>query len=356
MKLIARLLPVFLAVALPAAAQRADAPPVVVANAGEQPIVRIVRVSGTVTSPRSAVLSPSIGGLVAAMRVDAGDRVEAGDVVVRLDPELESLALERAEAGLEEARAALEDSTRRLAEAERVGRINAIPETQIRSLRAEVRQDEAALAASEAAVRQQRAVVRRHDVVAPFAGVISRRLADVGEWVSPGNGLVELVDVGNLRFDFRVPQEHYAALSTDTRVELGSDASPGFSADGRIAAIVPVKDPTARTFLLRVIADAPDSRAITPGMSARAALHIDEQRRGVVVPRDALLRYPDGREVVWVVQRDTELPRVSERIVESGLQFDGFVEIRSGLEAGATVVTRGNEALQDGQAVTVQGG
>jgi len=332
----------------------ADAPPVEVERAAERAIVRVVRVTGTVTSPRAALLSPSVGGLVAGLRVDAGDRVAGNDVVVSLDSELERLSLERAEAEQNQAQTALEDSRRRLAEAERVGTINAIPESQIKSLRAEVRRDEAALAAAEAAVRQQRAVVRRHDVRAPFAGVISRRLTDVGEWVSPGDGLVELVDVENLRFDFRVPQEYYSSVTPRTRVELSSDAVPGFSAEGRIGAIVPVKDPGARTFLLRVLADAGPGAAVTPGMSARAALHIDEDRTGVVVPRDALLRYPDGRLVVWVVNGERELPRVSERQVQTGLQFDGVVEIREGLQSGELVVTRGNEALQDGQSVSIQ--
>ena len=90
----------FLAVLLLAAgaAPAADAPPVGVGEAVERPIVRTVRVSGTVTSPRNAVLSPSVGGLVAAIAVDAGDRVAAGDSIVRLDAELARRHDEAAEA------------------------------------------------------------------------------------------------------------------------------------------------------------------------------------------------------------------------------------------------------------------
>ena len=68
--------------ALFAVAALADGPPVSVATAQTRPIVEIVRVSGTITSPQSAVLSPSVGGLVQAINVDAGDRVRAGDVIV----------------------------------------------------------------------------------------------------------------------------------------------------------------------------------------------------------------------------------------------------------------------------------
>ena len=86
-------------------------------------------------------------------------------------------------------------------------------------------------------------------------------------------------------------------------------------------------------------------------MSARAALRIDTGREAVVVPRDALLLYPDGRKTVWIVEgKDDELT-VREQRVDAGLEFDGFVEIRAGLDADLRIVTRGNEALRDGEVV-----
>ena len=340
------------AVVLPAIA--ADAPPVSIERAVESPIVRLVPVNGTVTSPRTAILSSSVGGLIAQMDIDAGDHVEAGDVIVRLDDELEVLELRRREAGLAEARVTLADTRRRLDEAERVRSASAIPESEIKSLIAAVERGSAALAAAEAAVRQQQAVVARHTVRAPFRGVVGERIAEIGEWVNPGSGLIELVATEGLRFDFRVPQQYYADIDPETQVQLESDAVPGFRAEGRIGAIVPIKDPGARTFLLRVVVEGDPGRAVTPGMSARGIIRIDTGRSGVVVPRDALLRYPDGREVVWIIDETAELPSVTQRQVETGIMFEGKVEIMSGVTAGAAVVTRGNEALQQGQTVTIR--
>jgi RND family efflux transporter MFP subunit len=332
----------------------AAAPPVSVAESAQRPVVKVVVVSGTVTSPQSAVLSPSVGGLIERMDVDAGDRVETGSIVVALDRELGNLALERARAEQTQARSALEDSRRRLREAEEMGPEKGIAETQIKSLRAEVARDDAALQAATAAARQQEAIVRRHDVRAPFAGVVSRRLAEVGEWVSPGDGLVELVATDRLRFDFRVPQSYFTSIRETTRVDLTLDALPDNVIPGRVQAIVPVKDPGARTFLLRVVTDPGSDLPVTPGMSARAAIRIDVGRDAVVVPRDALLLYPDGRRTVWVVDSGEAETTVHEQRVETGLEFDGFVEIQSGLEVGVRVVTRGNEALRDGQTVSLR--
>ena len=69
--------------------------------------------------------------------------------------------------------------------------------------------------------------------------------------------------------------------------------------------------------------------------------------------RDALLRFPDGRITVWVVDDREERPVVREQAVQTGFEFDGQVEITNGLSEGDLVVTRGNEALQDGQAVSI---
>jgi RND family efflux transporter MFP subunit len=332
----------------------AAGPPVTVAPAEIAPVVDVVNVNGTVTSPQTSVLSPSVAGLIEAIHVDAGDRINKGEVLVALDRELEQLALQRSRAEAAQANAALEDARRRLAEAEKIAPTQAIAESAIKSLRAEVVRAEASVDSAAAAVLQHEAIVRRHSVRAPFPGVVSRRIAEVGEWVNPGDGLVELVATDRLRFDFRVPQSHYAQLEKETPVEIIVDALADRVIAGRVQAIVPVKDPGARTFLLRVVADASASLNVTPGMSARAALRIDAHRSGVVIPRDALLRYPDGRNTVWVVVEEDGEPVVHEKRVETGIEFDNVIEIRSGIEAGATVVTRGNEVLRDGQSVTLR--
>ncbi len=330
----------------------ADAP-VAVEPVSTRTIVQNVNVSGTVTSPRTAVLSTAVAGLVANILVDDGYRVEAGEPLLSLDSELAELAYERALAEVRQGETAVADAERRFADAEKVGTQRAIARTEIESLRAEVTSDQAALAATRAAAREQEAILARHTLRAPFAGVISDRRTELGEWVNPGDGLFELVATEDLRFDFRVAQDYFGALTTDTPVEIRLDAVPGGALDGRIAAIVPVKNPGARTFLVRVVADRDGGSAITPGMSVRGTLRLDTGRSGVAVTRDAILRFPDGRITVWVVEEGGEMPVVREQIVETGLEFGGMVEITSGISEGDLVVTRGNETLQDGQSVTI---
>ena len=330
--------------------------PVRVETVSGRTIVQHVNVTGTVTSPRTAVLSTAVAGLIAELTVDEGRRVEAGEALLSLDAELAELALERVLAEVRQSETALADARRRLADAEEVGEQRGIARTEIESLRAEVSGDEAALAASRAAAREQQALVTRHTLRAPFAGVISQRLTELGEWVNPGDGLLELVATDGLRFDFRVSQDYFAALTPDTPVTVTLDAAANRDFAGRIDAIVPVNTPGARTFLVRVLADplaAGETSAVTPGMSVRGTLRLDTGRTGIAVSRDAILRFPDGRVTVWVVEENTELKVVRERLVQTGLEFDGSIEITAGLADGDIVVTRGNETLQEGQRVTI---
>lgn len=327
--------------------------PVTVGTADFAPIVEEVPLTGTITSPRVAQISTSIGGLVEQVYVDAGDRVDRGTQLLTLDRELEEISLQRAEANVREAEAELADAERRLQDARRVKQLG-ITAQQVRSLQAEVRIDTAALERLQAEARRQAALLERHELTAPFAGVVSQKLTETGEWVEPGTAVFELVATDELRLDFRVAQEYYPRIDQGSRVQVRLDALPERRFEGRISALVPVSDPTARTFMLRVVVE-DEAVPMIPGMSAQGVLRLGTGEEGVVVSRDALVRYPDGRITVWLVDDADATPTVSERRVNTGIAFADQVHITAGLEAGARVVVRGNEVLQDGQRVTIQG-
>lgn len=332
-----------------------EAPPVRVAEATESEIVEEVRLTGSLTSPRSASLSPEVAGRVARITVDAGARVDAGQVLLALDDTLVRLELEQAKASEREAEADFADAARRLREAERLAASDSLAETQLRSREAEAERLRAVLDRRRAERAYRAALLERHTLEAPFAGVVSRRMTEVGEWVEPGTAVLELVGTEWLRLDLEVPQRYFGRAEPNTPARIELDALPDERFDARVTEVVPVSDPSARTFLARVRLENPDGR-LAPGMSARATLEIETGRRGVVVPRDALLRYPDGRVVVWVADRNDGLATVREQRVRTGLAFGDRVAILEGLEAGTPVVVRGNEALQEGQRVRLENG
>lgn len=333
-------------------AANAQAPRVATGVSEMAPIVNRVRLSGTVVSPRTAQLSSDLGGLVKDVMVDLGDRVSAGDPLVQLDASLESLQLKSAEASTREAREELADAQRRVRIAQRLAENDNLPQNELDAREAALRIAEAKVDRLEAEEGRWRARVERHTIAAPFTGVITSRSAEAGEWINPGDAVVELVDIDHLRVDAAVPQRYFPELGEDPDVTLHFDALPDREVDAEVIARVPLSDPTARTFTLRLNPNAGDI-PLTPGMSARVVMRLGTGERGVVIPRDALMRYPDGRTTVWVTQRDGETVTVAERQVQLGRAFDGRIHVRSGLEAGTRIVVRGNESLQPGQRVRV---
>lgn len=324
-------------------------------EATRETIVEELLLTGTLTSPQAAELAPEVEGRVAAIAVDAGQRVNAGDTLVTLDDELARLELEQARAAQREATAELEDARRRLTEVRDLAKQRGIvAETEVRAREAEVQRDRAVVERRRAEVAYREALLRRYTVKAPFDGVIAQRSCDLGEWVGPDAPVMTLVAVDVLRLDLQVPQGYFGRIGRQTAVSLRLEALPNERVDATITEIVPISDPTARTFLARINLPNEAGR-MTPGMSARAVLRIATGEQGVVVPRDALVRYPDGRVVVWVARRHSDSHTVSERQVRTGLAFGGKIQIVSGLEVGTPVVVRGNEVLREGQQVRVEG-
>jgi membrane fusion protein (multidrug efflux system) len=318
-----------------------------------QPIFSAVPMTGTVTSPRNARLSPATSGQVYQLHVDAGSVVTRGTVLLELDPELTELQLRADEALLAQSRSAFQDAQRRLREARELIPQASIAESTVRDLEAEVVLDEAALEQANAATAFRRAVLERHRVTAPFDGVVSAKLTELGEWVTPGTPVLGLVATEGLRLDFTVADDFISDILPGATINYWLSTRSADRYEATVDTIVPVSDTNARTFLLRAMPGSNHSQ-LRPGMSVTATLRVPAGRDGVVVPRDALLRSTDGRTVIWTVSSEGEGFIARERRVQTGLQTDGMIEVVSGVGAGNRIVVRGNEALREGQSVEIR--
>lgn len=325
---------------------------VTVATIESSPMPERLALSGTLTAERDAGLSARVDGLIELILVDAGDRVSAGQIVLRLDATLARAALERAAAATAQARARHDEAQRRADEAQRLVADAHLPRTELAVREAALAEAEAALSAARAAEREQAELVERHSLPAPFDGVITARHVDAGEWVSRSDAVLDLVDLSSVRLDVRAPQERFSAITADTTVDIIPDTAPDTVLNGRIVARVPVGG-EARTFLVRVVADAPDA-SLFPGTSATAQFHLPATRGETVqVSRDALLRHPDGGYSVFVVRADGDGHVAERRAVRLGRDGADRVEVLDGVRAGESIVIRGNEALRDGDPVDI---
>ncbi len=311
-----------------------------------------ISLSGGVTAERRASLSARTTGLVRSVSVDAGSKVERGDVVLELDSALAELALERATEAVVEAKAQLTETRRLYDEGRKLAASGGLPRTESDARSAALRVQMSAFSQLEIDRRERAEIVARHQLVAPFSGVIGEKMTEVGEWVETGVPVLELVEVDAVRFDVRAPQELYPVIDEATPVTLRLDSKPDVEIPARVIARVPVKDVVARTFLVRVEAETPHP-AMLPGVSGRATFQIAGGGDALTVPRDAIVRRPDGSTLAWVVEQTDGTERVTERAVTIGDRMAETVIVLDGLEEGERVVVRGNESLESGQEVTV---
>jgi len=156
-----------------------------------------------------------------------------------------------------------------------------------------------------------------------------------------------------LRFDIQLPQEFFGRVKDFNSVMVKLDAFPGREFKASLSVVVPMKDDASRTFLTRLELEDPEGLA-SPGMSGSATIETRATEGNVVqVPRDAVVRFPDGTARVWVVQSEGTATQVVSQEVRTAGELGEMAEIVEGLKGNETVVLKGNEGLRENQKVTV---
>lgn len=325
------------------------ATPVTVTQPQQSMIAETLSLSGSLTAERHTMLSPRVDGLVSEVRVDAGSEVTQGDILLKLDPAIASQQYAQTRAATAEASAARNEAQRLVNEAESLRKKNYLSESELANRQSNLALAEASLIAAKAAEQTALEQVRRHDLPAPFSGVISAKMTEVGEWINRGTAVLELVATDAVRLDIKVPQERFSEISKDSPVEVIPDVYPDRRLPGKVSAIVPVSDPQARAFLVRVVVDTSDIDLL-PGTSATAVIGLSSSKtQKLIVPRDALLLHPDGGYSVFVINNGV----AERRQVKIGQQSQAGVSILDGINRQDQVVIRGNEVLRDQQNVTI---
>ncbi|MDF1812445.1 MAG: efflux RND transporter periplasmic adaptor subunit [Verrucomicrobiales bacterium] len=310
--------------------------------------------TGTVTSPRRANLSSRIGGLVAKMEVDAGSIVKKGEVLLKLDSKLADLDLELIEAEFEQSEIEATDAKRQFEEVVKLTKVGGFSQSEFLTKKTELQLSDINLKQLRARKSQMLERIARHQLIAPFDGVIGRKLSEEGEWVATGTPVFELIEMNDLRFDIQVPQESLVQIKNAGTVTVRLDAYPDRNFEAKLAAVVPVKDPVSRTFLTRLNLVDPEGLA-APGMSGTAMIESRRRPGGIIeIPRDAVVRFPDGTARVWVVKDGGIASHAVSRLIQTAGELGEMAKIVKGIEAGEIVVLKGNEGLRENQKVLVQ--
>ena len=346
-----------LIIAFPGAVSSAEpsGPPparVVTAPLVERRISPTIPLTGSVVAELESRVAAEIAGLVISAPPKEGIFVEKGTILCRLDGEILQRSLEVANQEIEAATILLEKGNLDFERVKPVFESHATSRQAYDDRLYRLKELEAKLAIARVKRDRLQIEISRKTIRAPFAGVIAERLCEIGEWVSTGATICQLVDLTRLSAEVPVPARYLSFLKTGSTfaIRIGHDAT---TIQGRFNRIIPTGDLKSRTFPLRL--DLPTEVRLLPGFDIEVLLPTGKPENVLLAPRAAIVRQGEKTTVVTIIENRAEIVPVTisgydgSDAVISETQLKAEKQLKSGM----AVVVRGNERLRPGQTVTV---
>ncbi len=301
-----------------------------VAAAAKRTLVLNEEITATVRARTRAVIEAKISGRILALDIALGQSVKAGETLATLEAQ-------ELQARLESARATLEQATR---DEQRMAGLVAGSAIS----KADYDAAKARLDVAKAGLSEAQTMLGYTRITAPFAGVITRKLADQGDLAAPGKPLLDLEDPANLRVEADIPEALIGGLKPGAPISVR--ATSGDLTKATVAEISPTGDPNSRTFPVKL--DLPPDCGLRPGQFVRLEVPV-RKYEALVIPASALVRRGQ-LEMVFV----SDSGRARMRLIRSGRERDGMIEVLAGLDGGEMVATDGSANLTDNQPLTVK--
>ncbi|MEO6878970.1 MAG: efflux RND transporter periplasmic adaptor subunit, partial [Gemmatimonadaceae bacterium] len=348
-----------------------DGPPsVLVVPVVRAPAGGDLMLPGTIQALHEGVIYARVGGYIKSWRADIGTVVRSGELLAVIDaPELEQ-EVQQAQHQVAQTHATLGLATADLARWRQLAADSAVSREELDQKTAAYDAAAANSGAAEANVRRLTEMQRFTRVTAPFAGVITARNIDIGSLISAngstgapiaagGNAaqsmgsLFRLAETDTVRTYVSVSEADAPSIITGASADVTVQEIPNRTFVGHVARTAGSLDAGSRTMLTEIDVANPGF-VLVPGMYAEARLHLTRRTPALIVPASALLVRADGTQVVVV---DSSGPSQSATIrfvpVVVGRDFGGTVEIQSGLNDGAKIVSNPTADLVDGMRVHV---
>lgn len=316
---------------------------------------------------------------ILSVEVEVGDEVQAGQVLVRLDPKDVAQQVRQAEAALamaeavlppavgesaaaEGARLANESAQADLARMEELHKQGAVSDQMLEQVRAKAAaaaaqyrgildKEKAAWAQYDqaaAAVALARSQLEETTITAPISGVVSSLPVEAGQMVGSGTVVAMVVDMDEVKINVNISERDIPYVKNGQEVTAKIKSLNDQVVKGKLTALAPAADPRTQTFKAEIKIDNKD-RVIKPGMFAEVSLNSVAAENVVVVPSRAILQ--KGAHYVAYIIDENNIASVRE--VTLGLIGENLTEIKSGLKEGEKVVVKGQHYLKDGSPVTV---
>ena len=342
--------------------------PSVRSGAGPAPGSAILTASGYVVPRRKAVVSAKIQGRLMELKVEEGSRVEADEIIARLENADYLAQVSSSRAGVQRAEADLAEQERQLRLSRQMESENVVSRDVREASESRVRMAAAALEQAKALLQVSEAQFRNTLIRAPFKGVVLKKMAEVGESVAPippgvnisssSGAIVALADLETLEVEADVSESNVARLGDAQPAEVSVEAFPDRTYKAVLRQIIPTADRTRATVMVKVTILDKDAD-LKPEMNAKVNFLEKEAAPAlpqavaapstITVPNDAVVDR-GGAATVFEVQNG----RARARAVVTAGTREGQVVVREGLLGSETLVLRPPTTLKDGDAVRIR--
>jgi RND family efflux transporter MFP subunit len=307
-------------------------------------VERGITANGSIYPWQEIIISPEVGGYrVAAVNVDVGDHVRAGQELVRLSDVLLVSDVTSKRANLQSAQATLENAAAAYRRAKSLSVSGALSQADLDKLRSEELAAQARVEVARADLDAAELRVRYSRVTAPDDGVIFSRTIAVGQIASIGGEMLRMVRKGRVEWRAEIPEARMRDIKPGQAVRLTT--ADGSELDGKVRTVSPTIQSATRAGLVYVDIKSENAR---PGMYARGEILLENKTAQMAPIASVVIQ--DGYSYLFVV---TEEQTVERRRVETGIVKDNSIEIVSGIQSGERVVEKGAGFLKDGDRVTV---
>jgi len=310
----------------------------------------IVSLTGHIRPKDQASLAFRVDGQMIERPVNVGDILKQGQVVARLDPQIQDHALRSAEANLASLEAVLAQARLTFGRQQELLKNGWTPQSKFDEAQQKLLTAEAQVDSAKAQLRIAREQLSYTTLFADAPGVVTAKGAEPGEVVKAGQMIAQVARQGGRDAVFDLPEQLARNGPKDPVVEIALSNDPQVKATGRLREVAPQADAATRTFQVKVgITDPPDAMKLGDTVVGRIRL---PPPPGVELPASALTK-AEGQPAVWIV--DPQSKTVSLRNVEV-LRYDpATVVVSRGLGPGDLVVTAGLQSLRPGQKVRLTG-
>lgn len=306
---------------------------VAVTTVSNQPFIRYLEAIGELEAVQEVSVPAEIGGRIVELPIESGQHVARGQVLVRLNDAPERGQLVRLQGQLDNTRIRLERFKKLIS-------ANAISREALDDAQAEYTTARGALQGLMAQIEQR-------TIRAPFAGTLGIRKVHVGQYVNPGDTLINLVGNNGVYVNFSVPEQALPHFKPGSLLQVELDALPHLPLTAVVSSIDPFLE-RSRTVNIQGRLHNPPSAAL-PRMFAKVRLPQPLPENTLSVPETAVT-YSAYGEAVFVVQAPDDAaspPTVRRVAVKTGERRDGWVVISQGVALGDQVVISGQIKLSD---------